>query len=301
VPIGSPIANTSVFVLDPWGGRLPVGAWGELHIGGLGVARGYHNREDLTAERFVSRSGLGRLYATGDVVRVRHDGALDFAGRSDHQVKIRGHRIEIGEIETVLSGHPAVEQAVVVARHADDETRLVGFVVPTAGLHPTSDELRRHVGSTLPDAMVPSAVHTVEALPLTPNGKVDRNALIAEIPQATEAPAVIDPGAADAERLVAGIWQSELERTVGLDDNFFEIGGHSLLAVKVFRRLAEATGADLALTDVFRYPTVRSFASYLTSIGRSDAPFEDRPPSGTDRGSLRRRALARRSDVPVKG
>jgi acyl-coenzyme A synthetase/AMP-(fatty) acid ligase len=302
VPIGRPIANTSVFVLDRHGQRLPCGAFGELHIGGEGVARGYHERRELTAERFVERPGMGRVYATGDLARIHPAGNVEFAGRADHQVKVRGHRIELGEVEAVLDGHPGVARSVVVARGSAADTKLVAFVVPRDGVQVPADEVRAHVAAVLPEVMVPSIVVALDALPLTPNGKVDRRALPAEIPTGSESPAGAPP-VDDAERLVADIWTSELERPVGRDDNFFDIGGHSLLAVKVFRRLDEATPVSLSLTDVFRYPTVRSFAAHLHALSIDGAaPSVAREvSSGTDRGTLRRRALARRGGTEGGG
>jgi hypothetical protein len=301
IPIGTAIANTTLFVLDPHGRRLPIGAFGELHIGGEGVARGYHNRPELTAERFVDRPGMGRVYATGDIVRVHPAGYIEFAGRADNQVKIRGHRIELGEIESVIDRHPDVVQSVVVAREGVGDPRLVAYVVLHHDADVTGDGLRKHVGESLPDAMVPTTIVRLDGLPLTPNGKIDRKALPTDASSmdgdATVAAVAIDD---DTERLVAEIWSGELERPVGRDDNFFDIGGHSLLAVKVFRRLSDVTAAPLALTDVFRFPTVRSFAAHLAALqgaGPADDTASTAPPAaptGTDRGAMRRRALARR-------
>ncbi|MFV0308087.1 MAG: MupA/Atu3671 family FMN-dependent luciferase-like monooxygenase [Desertimonas sp.] len=300
VPIGRPIANTTIHVLDTGGGAVPTGAFGELHIGGDGVARGYHDRPELTAERFVERDGIGRVYATGDVVRLHPAGYVEFAGRSDNQVKIRGHRIELGEIETVIDQHPSVVQSVVVAREDRGDTRLVAFVITHRDGITDGDDVRKHVAAALPDAMVPSAIVSLDAFPLTPNGKIDRKALGAvpidssaiEVDRATSA-----PPADDLERAVAEIWSAELDRPVGRDDNFFDIGGHSLLAVTVFRKLVDATGADLALTDVFRFPTIRTFAAHLGGLQNGDGTPTDaasQAPSGADRGALRRRALGRR-------
>ena len=302
VPIGTPIGNTTIFVLDADGRRLPIGAFGELNIGGEGVARGYHARPELTDERFVDRPEMGRVYATGDVVRIHPAGHVEFSGRSDNQVKIRGHRIELGEIEAVLDRHPEVVQSVVVAREDKGDPRLVAFAILRHGADATSDALRKHVGEVLPDAMVPSVVVRLEAFPLTPNGKIDRKALPTDIGAVSaDAQVATAPPADDTERLVAEIWSSELERVVGRDDNFFDIGGHSLLAVKVFRRLSDATSARLALTDIFRFPTVRSFAAHLHGLlGRDSGATEAAAapaaaaPTGTDRGAMRRRALARR-------
>jgi hypothetical protein len=300
VPIGRPIANTTIFVLDSTGRRLPLGAFGELHIGGEGVARGYHNRPELTAERFVERPGMGRVYATGDVVRLHPAGHVEFSGRSDNQVKIRGHRIELGEVESVIDAHPDVVQSVVVAREDGGDTSIIAFVVLHAGADVSGDAVRKHVGNALPDAMVPSAVVALDALPLTPNGKIDRKALRDDetLGRSTE-PASMPAVEGDAERLVAEVWASELHRPVGRDDNFFDIGGHSLLAVKVFRRLSDATPASLSLTDVFRFPTVRTFAAHLTAVlggpqgdGQTAAAASA---TGTDRGARRRRALTQRA------
>ena len=299
IPIGTPIGNTTIFVLDPDGHRVPVGAFGELHIGGESVARGYHNRPELTAERFVDRPGMGRIYATGDVVRIHPQGYVEFAGRSDNQVKIRGHRIELGEIEAVLDRHPDVVQSVVVARETGGDVRLVGFAILLHGADVTSDALRKHVAEVLPEAMVPSVVVRLDKFPLTPNGKIDRKALPTDTGISGDAQVATAPPADDAERLVAEIWSSELERPVGRDDNFFDIGGHSLLAVKVFRRLTDATAAPLALTDIFRFPTVRSFAAHLGTLQGAGGPDGEQQapsaaPTGTDRGALRRRAFSRR-------
>jgi natural product biosynthesis luciferase-like monooxygenase protein len=308
IPIGRPIANTTIFVLDPDGRPLPVGVYGELHIGGDGLARGYHNRPELTAERFVDRPGMGRVYATGDVVRIRPQGHVEFAGRADNQVKIRGHRIELGEIEAVIDRHPDVVQSVVVARDDGVDTRLVSYVVLHHGADLAPDTLRKHVAACLPEAMVPTGVVPVDAFPLTPNGKIDRKALTSRaVDSASSAfagDASIAPPADDHERLVAAVWVEELERPVGRDDNFFDIGGHSLLAVKVFRRISAETGAAIALTDVFRFPTVRAFAAHLGALdggagAHAEAGAPPTPaPAGADRGALRRRALGRRTSAP---
>jgi hypothetical protein len=242
---------------------------------------------------------MGLVYATGDVARIHPDGYVEFAGRADNQVKIRGHRIELGEIESVLDTHPDIVQSVVVARTDSGSPQLVAYVVTHGNRGVDGDILRKHIGETLPEIMVPAVVVRLDAFPLTPNGKVDRKALPAP-PAGSTAPAgdlAIVPPADDREQMVAGIWSDELGRAVGRDDNFFEIGGHSLLAVKVFRRLTDATTVPLALTDIFRYPTVRTFAAHLaasegTSAGAA-APTTSAP-SGTDRGAMRRRAMARR-------
>ena len=294
IPIGTPIANTSVHVLDRHRRAVPVGVFGELYLGGDGVARGYLDRPELNADRFVELAGTGRVYATGDIARVRDDGVVEFAGRSDGQVKIRGHRIELGEIEAVLDQHASVARSVVVARGPGEPT-LIAFVVPAPDQRPDLDLLRKQIGESLPAAMVPTHFDTIDALPLTPNGKVDRKRL-PEIGQSSGGSGAGGPIAEGTEAIVAAEWTRQLGRDVGRTDNFFDIGGHSLLAVNVFRSLADATGASISLTDVFRFPTVEQFAAHLDRLlGDAGSDSADRPPdSGSDRGAKRRRALARR-------
>lgn len=291
VPIGRAIANNTVFVLDRHGRRVPLGVFGELHIGGDGVARGYHDRPELTAERFVDRSGLGRLYATGDIVRAREDGLVEFGGRTDHQVKIRGHRIELGEIETVIDRDPDVSQSVVVARGAGEPT-LVAFVSLNVGASAEPAAIRERVAATLPGPMVPSVVVVLDALPLTPNGKIDRKRLPDATPGSSGADATPVAEMGNHEQLVAGVWAEELGRDAALDDNFFDIGGHSLLAVKVFKQIADRSGLPISLTDVFRYPTIRSFADFLDSTGGGDGaagPATSSASAGAERAKRRRR------------
>jgi hypothetical protein len=200
----------------------------------------------------------------------------------------------------VLDRHEDVAQSIVVARGSASDMQLVGFVVPRDGVAVSADELRKHVAAVLPDVMVPSVIMPLDTVPLTPNGKVDRKALPSDLDMVRDdEQRGVTPPADDAERLVADIWASELERPVGRDDNFFDIGGHSLLAVKVFRRIDEATPVSLSLTDVFRWPTVRSFAAHvnaLSSEGNAATSDAAAPPvpTGARRGAMRRRALARR-------
>ena len=302
VPIGRPIANTTISILDDLGELLPPGSHGELHIGGAGVARGYHDRPELTAERFVEREGRGRMYATGDVVRLLPDGVVEFAGRSDFQVKVRGHRIELGEVEALLDRHPDVTRAVVTAPSVGDGVRLVAYVLAADGRAVETDALRAYLADRLPAVMVPEAWVVVPRLPLTPNGKIDRRALPDPALHIESAP-VTAPAADERERMVASVWEEALGRGVGRNDNFFDVGGHSLLAVKVFRRMVDHTGFELSLTDVFRYPTVGTFAGHLASLeaGGPDGNGSigvttggsheaDAAMTGADRGALRRRA-----------
>jgi amino acid adenylation domain-containing protein len=265
--IGRPIFNTRAYVLDPELNPLPIGVPGELYLGGAGVARGYLGRPALTAERFVpdpfgsvAPARGGRLYRTGDRARWRADGTLEFLGRLDQQLKLRGFRIEPGEIETTLTQHPGVRTAVVTAREqAPGDLRLVAYVVPENAL-PLSDELRGFLEQRLPGYMVPDAFVVLKALPLTPNGKLDRGALPAPD---DEHPVREDyvPPRTPVEELLAGIWSTvlRLER-IGVRDNFFAIGGHSLLATQVVSRIRTEIGIELPLRALFEDPTIGGLA-----------------------------------------
>jgi amino acid adenylation domain-containing protein len=273
VPIGRPVAGTTLDVLDGRLSPLPPGMVGELHIGGVQLAAGYRGRDALTAERFVAdpRRPGGRLYRTGDLVRQRPDGALVFLGRVDGQIKLRGYRIELGEIEARLAGHPAVAGAAV--RVWDD--RLVAYAVPAGGATlPQAPELRAFLGRSLPDYMVPSAFLPLPELPVTANGKLDRTALPAP------GPATRGDGTAPArtartatERTITGLWAHLLGRdadTIGLDDDFFALGGHSLLAARLVAEVGRRFGVRLPLTSLFEAPTVARFTE-LVSDGSQHA------------------------------
>ncbi len=272
VPIGRPLANTRVYVLDQHQQPVPIGVPGELHIGGAGVANGYLHRPDLTREKFIpdpfSREPGARLYRTGDLVRYRPDGHLEFLGRTDTQVKIRGFRIEPGEVEAALEQHPAVAAAAVVAR--DDGPggpRLVAYVVPAAAEAATVAELRSFLGQTLPEYMVPAAFVTLEALPLTPNGKIDRRALPEPKAARTETRLRFLAPRTPTEEMLAGLWAQVLglER-VGVEDNFFELGGHSLLASQLASRVRQAFEIDLPLRSLFEAATVASQAAVIEEL-----------------------------------
>jgi acyl-coenzyme A synthetase/AMP-(fatty) acid ligase/acyl carrier protein len=289
VPLGAPVANTTLAVCAPDGREMPDLAEGELRIGGEGVARGYWNRPDLTAERFVE-TPRGRVYRTGDLVRRRPGGVLEFLGRMDGQVKIRGHRIELGEIEAALSDQPGVGRAAVRAMElSPGDMRIVGWVTPArAGTAPDPEALRAGLAGILPEIMLPARIVVLDRMPMTPNGKIDRKALPAPFGGAAEAPAVRAEG--EAEALIAGIWSEALGvPEVSVTANFFDLGGHSLLVVQVQRQMKEALGRDIAITDLFRFPTVRSLAAHLSAAGGSqDAP------SAASRGAARAAArLAR--------
>ncbi|SIT67630.1 amino acid adenylation domain-containing protein [Burkholderia sp. b14] len=266
VSIGRPIANTRIYLLDTHGQLVPLGAVGELYIGGAGVARGYLNRPTLTAERFVpdpfSEDAGARLYKTGDVARYRPDGNLEYLGRNDEQVKIRGFRIEPGEIEACLTVHPQVRDAVVVATGEGSAKRLVAYVQSEAD-EPLASTLRAHVAATLPEYMVPSAFVRLDAFPLPPNGKLDRRALPAPddaalAHQAYEAPQ------GELETTLASIWAELLGvKQVGWHDSFFALGGHSLLAMRLISRVRTALGIDLAIRTLFEAPTLAGLAHHL--------------------------------------
>ncbi|MET0791819.1 MAG: non-ribosomal peptide synthetase, partial [Polyangiaceae bacterium] len=246
IPIGRAIANTTIFVLDPAGHRLPVGAFGELHIGGEGVARGYHNRPELTAERFVTDLGAPQrtMYRTGDIGRFRADGRLEHLGRLDGQVKVRGYRIETGEIEVSLTSHRSVKQAVVDVRSvAADDPRIVAWVQLRENEDCTGSELRRHLRQRLPEFMIPSMVMFVDAFPLTPNGKVDRRALPDAFAGEASARAESHPPTSATERAIADIWMRLLNlKSIAISDTFFELGGHSLLAMRAAHELGLRVG-----------------------------------------------------------
>jgi amino acid adenylation domain-containing protein len=270
VPIGRPIANTQIYLLDRCGEPVPVGIPGELYIGGVNVARGYHKRPELTAEKFVpdpfDLDPGRRMYRTGDLARYRPDGAIEYLGRLDHQVKIRGVRIELGEIESCLQRHPVVQEAVVVVQEtAVGGKRLVGYVVCKSGHEMESETIRQWVGAHLPEAFVPSVVLSLAALPLTPNGKVDRKALPVPDLKAQRAQTYEKP-ATEQERILAAIWAEVLgQPTVGRLDNFFELGGDSINTLQVLAR-AHQRGLKLSPKQLFEHPTVADAAAVAVPI-----------------------------------
>jgi amino acid adenylation domain-containing protein len=269
VPIGRPITNTQIFLLSSDLQPSPVGVPGELYIGGANLARGYLNRPELTAERFVpnpfSAERGARLYRTGDLARYMPDGAIEFLGRSDHQVKVRGVRIELGEIEAALSHHPAVREAVVVAREdVAGDKRLVAYLVSNQHPAPAVGELRAFLKQRLPEYMAPGAFVTLEAMPLTPNGKVDRRAL----PEPEKArpdleSAFVAPRTPVEEKLAEIAAQLLRIEKPGVHDNFFELGGHSLLATQLISRLRNAFQVELPLRSVFTGPTIAELAEAI--------------------------------------
>ena len=265
VYIGRPIANTQIYILDAYMQPVPIGVHGDLYIGGDGLSRGYLNRVKLTAERFVhdpfSDDPSARLYKTGDRARYRPGGVIEFLGRTDNQIKIRGHRIELGEIEAALNQHPLVREAVTVARDCSSsgEKELVGYVVAAHPSAPKVGELRRFLSEKLPQFMIPSMFVFLDAFPLTPNGKIDRNALRPPDKSRPElAKGFVEPRNA-WEELVAQVWREVLQRDrVRADDNFFDLGGHSLLAIQILSRLRRIRHVQLSLREFFESPTVAS-------------------------------------------
>ena len=298
--IGRPIANTQVYVLNDAKTPQPVGIAGELYIGGAGVARGYWQRDDLTAERFLPNPfAPGCMYRTGDLVRWRPDGSLDFIGRADTQVKLRGYRIELGEIEAALDAISGVRQAVVLAR--EDTPGLVQLVAYLTAHSPVAEaELRQILTAQLPAHMVPARFITLDVFPLTPNKKVDRKALP---PPGSSAPTDPVPVASGSQAAIAAIWSRILGVSqIGPRDSFFDLGGHSLLAVQAHREIRDSLSVPtLSITDIFRFPTLAALAARLDE-GKTPVPVaeptDDRAAARTDAMSRRRDMRARRQGNP---
>jgi acyl-CoA synthetase (AMP-forming)/AMP-acid ligase II/acyl carrier protein len=269
--LGGPIANTRFYVLDAHRQPVPIGVAGELLIGGEGLALGYHERLELTAEKFVDdpfspRAGA-RLYRTGDLVRWRENRTLEFLGRIDQQVKLRGFRIELGEVEAILDGHPDVSAAVAIVREdSPGDQRLIAYVVPAGERTVELEQLRRLCKAKLPPFMVPSGFVSLDAFPVTANGKLDRRALPAPdgarpaMARAYEAPQT------PVEQTLVSIWSEILGvARIGLDDDFFDLGGHSLLAVKMLSRVHDSFDLDLRLHAVFEHSTIRGLAAAIAA------------------------------------
>jgi amino acid adenylation domain-containing protein len=272
ITIGRPIDNTLVYILDPHGHPVPIGVPGELHLGGDGVARGYLNRPELTKEKFIPdpfcHKPGSRIYRTGDLARWRADGTIECLGRMDHQVKLRGFRIELGEIETVLREQAGVKDVVVVAREdTPGEKRLAAYVIQERDQDLSISELRRQLKLKLPDYMIPAAFVLREDFPLTPNGKVDRRALPPPEQTRLELEATYVAPKTETECTIASIWQEVLHlQKIGIHDNFFDIGGHSLLALQVMSRLHEKLGVEVPLRTIFETATVAGLAETVLQL-----------------------------------
>jgi amino acid adenylation domain-containing protein len=268
VPIGKPIANSELFILDPEKQPVPLGINGEVYVGGDGLAHGYWNQPELTASKFIehpfSQTPGAKLYRTGDLARFDGQGNVEFVGRIDHQIKLRGFRIELGEVEALLAKHPNVSNNVVMLREdAPGDKRLVAYVIPKENT-PAPAELRAHLRAQLPDYMLPAAIVFMEAFPLTPNEKIDRKALPVPEQNRPELSRAFVAPRDEIERQLASIWEKVLGvQPVGMADNFFDLGGHSLLAAKVFSQIEKQIGKKLPLATLFRAPTIDQIAALL--------------------------------------
>jgi amino acid adenylation domain-containing protein len=292
IPIGRPIANTQTYILDSHLEPVPIGVAGELYIGGAGLARGYLNQPDQTAEKFIPNPFNGRmgerLYRTGDLACYRADGNIEFVGRTDRQVKVRGYRIELGEIEAALAGHPQVRRAIVLAREdavlvehpstVREDKRLVAYIVAAQGSPLFASELRNFLQATLPDYMIPSVFVAVESLPLTATGKIDYRALPKPDQGRPELEARFATPRSPVEEVLATIWADILGvGRVGIYDNFFDLGGHSLLATRVVSRVREVFGVEVPLRDLFERPSVAALAVRIDEIRRGHHGLQNVP------------------------
>lgn len=275
--IGRPISNTGVYVLNSRHQQVPIGTVGEIYIGGAAVSRGYLARPELTAQRFVGTASVERdgerLYRTGDLGCWKEDGLLEYLGRNDEQLKIRGYRIELGEVEARIAEYPRVRKVAVVGREdIPGDKRLVAYVVPSEEVAPTGEELRAHLKTCLPEYMIPSAFVRLEQLPLTPNGKLDRRALPAPEPGAYRSREYEAPEG-DVESRLAEIWRSALGMNrVGRRDNFFDLGGHSVLVLQVLLRTNQMFGSALSATHLYKHPTIEELAARISVGGTDDYP-----------------------------
>ncbi len=276
-PIGRPINNFNLYILDKKNNPVPIGVAGELHIGGVGLARGYYNRPDLTAEKFIadpfSRTPGSRLYKSGDLARFLPDGNIEFLGRIDHQVKVRGFRIELGEIEAVLAEHADITDVIVIVREdVSGDKRLVAYLVTEAEKEMTAGDLRNYLRERLPDYMLPSAFMILEEFPLTPNGKVDRKALPAPDQSRPELGSeYVEPRNDDEKKLAEIVSELLNVEKVGVYDNFFDLGGHSLLATQFISRTRDAFEVELPLRSLFEKPTVAGLVEEITILRQSGA------------------------------
>ncbi|WP_236721488.1 amino acid adenylation domain-containing protein [Trichormus sp. NMC-1] len=277
IPIGRPIANTQIYILDTYLQPVPIGIAGELYIGGVGVARGYLNRPELTAERFISHpfnnQPEARLYKTGDLARYLENGDIEYLGRIDNQVKIRGFRIELGEIESVLNQHSNLREAKVICREdIPGDKRLVAYIIPTSNKNSPSaisEQIREYLKQKLPNYMVPSAFVVLETFPLTPNGKIDHRALPAV--DFTFAKSNYTAPRTPTEEILSNIWSQVLKvDNIGIEDNFFELGGHSLIATQVISLIRQTFNLELPLRLLFETPTIAKISEQIGNTEQSD-------------------------------
>ncbi|MGZ4112663.1 MAG: non-ribosomal peptide synthetase, partial [Tumebacillaceae bacterium] len=297
--LGKPVQNTYGYLVDKHMQPVPIGVPGELLIGGLGVARGYLNRPDLTAEKFIPDPFSGvegaRVYRTGDLIRYWEDGTMEYLGRIDHQVKIRGFRIEIGEIEELLAQHEDVRQVVVAVREdAPGQKRLVAYIAPHNGKTIAGSDLRLYLKQKLPEYMVPSAYVFLDVFPLSPNGKVDRHALPAPDSSQRDIETEYVPPSNDTESKITEVWQEVLQlEKVGVHDNFFDLGGHSLLVTVAHTKIQERLQLEFSVVEMFSYPTISSLSKYLAQQQPETPTIEE----FKDRASKQRDAINRRKQL----
>lgn len=294
--IGVPIPDLRFYILDEHFRPVPVGSAGEIYVGGAGVARGYLNRPELTAERFLAdpidgRPGA-RMYRTGDRARSLSNSDIEYLGRADDQVKIRGFRIELGEIENILRMHPLVRDAVVVARSQGNDKQLAAFLTARTGQIPSNNDLRQFLKEELAEYMVPAFYRFIEKIPLTPNGKADRAELLQMISLTTSTANGYQPPASALEETIAKIWQEALGTDrVSREDNFFEVGGSSLMILQVQQRLQDALQVELPVSTLFQFSTVNTLARHLSGESGEDAKVQSEV---TSRAARQREAAARR-------
>ena len=279
VPIGRPVANTQMYILDRQMRLVPIGIPGELYIGGVQVGRGYMNRPELTAEKFLpdpfSERPGARLYKTGDLCRYLPDGNIEYIGRTDFQIKIRGLRIELGEIEYVIGQHPDVREAVVIAYGEGGDKRLAAYIILKDDRELNVDGLRSHLKEKLAEYMVPSSFIRMDGFPLTSSGKVDRRALPAPVAKRQTGIDFVAPQS-DIEKTIAAIWKDILKlEKIGVNDNFFDLGGHSLLLLRVMNRLQQLFGRPLTVVDMFQRPTIHALTMFLTGEPQKTPPSDD--------------------------
>lgn len=297
IAIGKPIANTQMYILDRNLKPVSVGVAGELYIGGDGVVRGYHNRIDLTNERFIPnpfvKESSALIYKTGDLAKYRSDGTVEYIGRIDHQIKIRGYRIELGEIESLIQSHTGIDEAVVLLREdVEGDKRLVAYIKPISNAVLDQNVIKSYLKNDLPEFMLPTIFVEVASMPLTPNGKIDRKALPPpkQDKQISATAKYVQPEN-ELQKTIVEIWQEILGLPqVGLEDNFFDIGGHSLLVVQVLDRLRKVINTPVKMMDMFRFPTINSLSNYLGQSGADDTKLVD----SKDRAEARKSAMLKR-------
>jgi amino acid adenylation domain-containing protein len=290
IPIGRPLSNTTLYVLDSHLQPVPIGVPGELYIGGYGLARGYLNRPELTEQKFIPNplsTIKSRLYKTGDLVRYLSDGSIEFLSRIDNQVKIRGFRIELGEIKAILEQHSSVKEAVAIAREdSDGNKQLVAYIVPQASQNELLAELRNFLQAQLPEYMIPSAFVLLDSFPLTVNEKIDTRSL----PEPNYHRAICKTSEnpqTEIEQKIAAVWQEILKlNSVGRDDNFFEVGGHSLLLIQVNQKLNAALNVELSMLEMFQYPTIRALGESLSKTKQESSPTTDNKGRRLERQNL---------------